>query len=88
MQFVTYNNIRLKCYINVSKCLLDILYIAPHEVAGSSILARAIDNFKLFFDKLKSLKRIFSIEIYKTPDQALQNQFQYSLHSWLSCQDC
>ena len=38
MRFVTYNNIRLKCYINF-------LYMAPHEVVGSPILARAIDYF-------------------------------------------
>jgi len=46
MNLVTYNNIRLKCYIN----FLD---IAPHEVVGSPILARAINNFNPFFKQLK-----------------------------------
>ena len=64
MSFVTYNNIRLKCYINVSKCLLDILYIAPHEVAGSPTLAIAIDYFNSFFDELKKLKGYLFFSIY------------------------
>ena len=63
MSFVTYNNIRLKCYINVSKCLLDILYIAPHEVAGSPILARAIDHFYSFLNKIKKINYNFSTVI-------------------------
>ena len=46
MNFVTYNNIRLKCYLNF-------VLMAPHEVAGSPILARAIDNFNPFFKQLK-----------------------------------
>lgn len=64
MNVVSYNNIRLKCYINVSKCLLDILYIAPHAVAGSPILARAIDNFNIFLNKIKKInyKSNFSTE--------------------------
>ena len=57
---VSYNTIRLKCYINVSKCLLDILYIAPHEVAGSPILARAIDKFKLILNKIKKINYKFN----------------------------
>ena len=46
MRFVTYNNIRLKCYINF-------LYMAPHEVVGSPILARAIDYFYRVSNRLK-----------------------------------
>jgi len=46
MNFVTYNNIRFICYLNF-------VLIAPHEVAGSPILARAIDYFNSFFDELK-----------------------------------
>lgn len=55
MNFVTYNNIRLKCYINVSKCHLDIFYMAPHEVVGSPILAKAIDIFYNVSLKLKKI---------------------------------
>ena len=44
MNFVTYNNIRLICYL---KFVLNFVLMAPQEVAGSPILARAIDNFKL-----------------------------------------
>lgn len=56
MNFVSYNNIRLKCYINVSKCHSDVLYIAPHEVVGSPILARAIAKFKSVFNEIKKIE--------------------------------
>ncbi len=49
MNLVTYNNIRLKCYLNF-------VLMAPHEVAGSPILARAIDYFYLFLNDLKKEK--------------------------------
>ena len=35
---VTYNNIRLKCYLNF-------VLMAPQEVVGSPMLAKAIDYF-------------------------------------------
>lgn len=63
MNFVTYDYIRLKCYINVSKCHLDISYIAPHEVAGFPILARAIDKFKLVLNQIKKINYNFSTVI-------------------------
>ena len=44
MYFVTYDNIRLKCYINF-------FYVAPHEVEVPHVLARAIDKFHAFFEK-------------------------------------
>ena len=40
MNFVTYYILRLKCYLNF-------VLMAPHEVAGSPIVAIAIDNFNL-----------------------------------------
>ena len=46
MNFVTYNNIRLKCYLNF-------VFMAPHEVVGSPIVARAIDNFWSSINELK-----------------------------------
>ena len=49
MNFVTYNNIRLKCLIN----LFILFYMAPHEVAGSLIVARAIDKFQSLNTELK-----------------------------------
>ena len=48
MNLVTYNTIRLICYIKF-------FCMAPHEVAGSPILARAID---FFYRVLKQLKKI------------------------------
>lgn len=57
MYSVTYNNIRLKCYIKF-------FYVAPHEVAGSPILARAINNFKSFLNELKKFKGYLFFSIY------------------------
>ena len=48
MNLVTYNNIRLKCYINF-------FCMAPHEVVGSPMLARAIANFYTIRTKLKKI---------------------------------
>ena len=48
MNFVTYNNIRLKCYLNF-------VLMAPHEVAGSPILARAINFFYCVSNKIKKI---------------------------------
>ena len=38
LNFVTYNNIRLKCYLNF-------VLMAPQEVVDSPMLAKAIDYF-------------------------------------------
>ena len=46
MKFVTYNNIRLKCYLNF-------VLMAPHEVAGSPMVADAIDYFWTVITDLK-----------------------------------
>ena len=46
MYRVTYKYIRLKCYIKF-------FCMAPHEVAGSPMLARALDNFYLFLNDFK-----------------------------------
>ena len=48
MNSVTYNNIRLKCYIKF-------FCMAPHEVAGSPILARAINFFYRVSNRLKKI---------------------------------
>ena len=49
MYRVTYKYIRLKCYLNF-------VLMAPHEVAGSPMLARAIDKFYSFLNDLKKFE--------------------------------
>ena len=57
MNFVTYNNIRLKCYINF-------LYMAPQSSGCSPILARAIDNFYCVFSELKKISNYLFSSMY------------------------
>ena len=61
MNFVTYNNIRLKCY-------LKFIYLAPHEVAGSPMVARAINIFKM-----ANAKKIIFNGIFHSTYFRLQN---------------
>lgn len=46
MNLVTYNNIRLKCYLNF-------IYLASHEVKGSPMVAKAINKFQTTMNDLK-----------------------------------
>lgn len=59
MNFVTYNNIRLKCYLNF-------VFMAPCVKVGSPIVARAIDKFRSSINELKKIEYVFSLAYFRS----------------------
>ena len=60
MQFVTYCNIWLKCYLK----LFNYFMIVLGERGSFNVLAKAIDIFNLFFNLLKKFKGYLFSSIY------------------------
>ena len=83
MTFVTYEYFRLKCYIN----LFTLFYIVPKRMGSNHVLARAIDNFKLFFKDLKkNTKKNYKINFSTVtlPSESIVH-FKLSLASRFKC---